>query len=67
MGIFAPALTEDRDAIRRATFMGRPLGSLQFVSELEERLGRILELRHGGRGRTKVNEAVNQLQLWNNE
>ena len=60
-----PESAQDRDAIRRATFMGRPLGSPQFVSELEERLGRILELRPGGR--TKVEDAVNQLQLWNNE
>lgn len=62
-----PASDQELDAIRRATFTGRPLGSRQFVSGLEESLGRVLELRPGGRTRKVENAYVNQLQLWNNE
>jgi putative transposase len=50
-------------AIREATYMGRPLGSKQFVTDLEKKLGRILEVRPGGR-KTKTGENGNQLALW---
>jgi len=62
-----PESDREWDAIRRATFTGRPLGSRQFVSNLEEQLGRILELRCGGRARRMMNEHEQQLQLWKNE
>jgi putative transposase len=51
-------------AIREATYTGRPLGSKQFVTDLEEKLGRVLKVRPGGRAKTKTGENGNQLALW---
>jgi len=55
---------QDLAVIRRATYTGRPLGSKEFVAGLEARLGRILELRPGGRTR-KIADCANQLEFWN--
>lgn len=37
----------DAEALRKATFSGRPLGSSEFVKDLESRLGRRLERQKG--------------------
>ncbi len=39
----------DANAVRKATYTGRPLGSKEFVTDLECRLARRLEARKGGR------------------
>lgn len=56
---------QELDAIRRATYTGRPLGSKEFVAALEAKLGRILEARPGGRTRKIVDACDNQLGFWN--
>jgi putative transposase len=48
------------DAIRRATYGGRPLGDTDFVASLERRLGRTLAARPGGRPK-KVVEIQTQM------
>jgi REP-associated tyrosine transposase len=53
------------DAIRQATYTGRPLGSKEFVAALEAKLGRILEPRPGGRTRKGTDDCGNQLEFWN--
>jgi hypothetical protein len=37
------------ESIRRATYTGRPLGSADFVADLERRLGRKLKRQKAGR------------------
>jgi putative transposase len=54
-------------AIRRATYTGRPLGSKQFVAGLEEKLGRILEVRPGGRAKQRADGCTDQSEFWNAE
>lgn len=54
-------------AIRQATYTGRPLGSKEFITGLEKKLGRILEIRPGGRAKQNVDGCADQLQLWNAE
>jgi putative transposase len=49
LGCDAGALREDADSIRASTHTGRPLGSCEFVAGLEQRLGRRLVPRPGGR------------------
>jgi putative transposase len=49
-------------AIRRATYTGRPWGSLDFVADLEKRLQRRLTARVGGR--PKKHTETDQLGLW---
>lgn len=44
----APGKEAD-DAIRRSTHAGRPLGSVEFVQDLERRIGRSLTAGKGGR------------------
>lgn len=39
----------DAEAVRRATYTGRPLGSEAFVADLELRLRRRLQRQKGGR------------------
>lgn len=57
---------EELKAIREATYRGRPLGSKRFVAELEQKLGRRLDTRMGGRPRgIPVEES--QLDLWTSE
>jgi len=53
--------------IREATYTGRPLGSKRFVAELEEKLGRRLEARPGGRPRHENGTEESQLALWSSE
>ena len=60
-------LEQELRAIRRATYTGRPLGSKQFVAGLEEKLGRILEVRPGGRTKQRADRCTDQLQFWNAE
>jgi putative transposase len=52
--------------IREATYTGRPLGSQQFVRGLEEKLGRILQVRSGGK-KGRIADDTNQLHFWNAE
>jgi putative transposase len=54
-------------AIREATYAGRPLGSQQFVTGLEEKLGRVLHARSGERTRRIADDCANQLRFWNAE
>jgi putative transposase len=54
-------------AIREATYTGRPLGSKRFVAELEQKLGRRLEARLGGRPKHESGAEENQLALWSSE
>jgi hypothetical protein len=69
-GEWRTILTERREsaeelrAIREATYSGRPFGSKQFVAGLEERLGRKLELRTGGRSKEELLLERNQMSLW---
>jgi putative transposase len=42
---------EDLDRIRRATRVGEPLGSKNFIMDLERRAGRVLRVRERGRPR----------------
>ena len=55
---------EDVRAIREATYLGRPLGSKNFIAELETKLGRKLEARSGGRPKRILDADANQLGLW---
>ena len=50
-------------AIRQATYSGRPLGSKQFIAGLEEKLGRKLEARLGGRTKEMVDRCADQLEF----
>ncbi len=50
------------DAIRRATYTGRPLGDSEFIATLERDLGRKLEARRGGRPRKMPGDGA-QLSL----
>jgi len=50
-------------AIRRATYTGRPLGSKPFVAGLEKKLGRILEVRAGGRTKQNADRCTDQLEF----
>ena len=59
----AESAQELRD-IRQATYTGRPLGSKQFIAGLEENLGRVLEVRPGGRAKQRKDRREDQLQLW---
>jgi putative transposase len=60
-------LEQELRAIRQATYSGRPLGSKQFVARLEEKLGRILEVRRGGRTKQIADRCCDQLEFWNAE
>jgi hypothetical protein len=60
-------LEQELSAIRQATYSGRPLGSKQFVARLEEKLGRILEVRRGGRTKQIADRCGDQLEFWNAE
>jgi putative transposase len=51
-------------AIREATYTGRPFGSKEFVAALEEKLGRELGTRRGGRPKRDLDRSENQLGLW---
>ncbi len=52
---------EERDNIREATYAGRPLGSSEFVAELEKFLDRRLKKGSPGRPKTRpVTEAVGE-------
>ena len=50
------------DAIRKATYTGRPFGDREFVAGLERRLGRKLEAQRGGRPK-KVAQDTMQVPL----
>lgn len=50
--------------IREATYSGRPFGSKQFVTALEERLGRKLDLRADRRSKQEPHAEDNQMSLW---
>ncbi len=55
--VLADGLTEaEGDALRRHERTGRPLGSAAFVADLEQRLGRPLAPRPGGRPRRRDDE-----------
>jgi putative transposase len=47
----------DAEAVRMATHTGRPLGSTEFVADLEHRLGRKLARQKGGRPKQSEREA----------
>ena len=49
-----PSADRDADHVRRNTQCGRPLGTPEFVRELERQLARPLEIRKGGRPRKAV-------------
>ena len=58
--ILAAGMTEEeRATVRRSTRTGEPLGSEEFVSGLERKLGR--RLRIGGRGRPRKKQASKEL------
>src|ERR1035437_243594 len=54
---------EEAEAIRLATYSGRPYGSEAFVRALETELGRKLERRKGGRPPKQPEEAA-QMAFW---
>jgi putative transposase len=54
---------EEAAAIRMATYSGRPYGGADFVRGLEQKLGRRLERRTGGRPRKEPLDSA-QLALW---
>ena len=54
-------------AVTGKAYAGRPLGSKQFIAGLEKTLGRILEVRTGGRTRQIADGCADQLQFWNAE
>jgi len=58
---------EDLRAIREATYLGRPLGSKNFITQLETKLGRKLQARPGGRSKRMLDADANQLALWSAE
>ena len=49
-------------AIRRCTYTGRPLGTAEFIKELEQKTRRRLALQKGGRPR-KLTEDTRQGEL----
>jgi putative transposase len=55
---------EEFDAIRRATFAGRPLGSKEFVAGLERKLKRNLSAQPGGRPKHVREDGGRQMGLW---
>jgi len=55
---------EEVDALRRSTHTGRPLGSADFVSELERRLQRPLRARKGGRPPRVANDEAPELMAF---
>ena len=66
-GSWAEALEMDAggastDALRRATYTGRPFGDREFVANLERTLGRKIEAQRGGRPR-KVGQDTMQVRL----
>jgi hypothetical protein len=44
-------------AIRRCTYTGRPLGSAEFIKELEKKTRRLVALRKGGHPRNPSGDA----------
>jgi putative transposase len=52
----------DVNALRRATYAGRPLGTAGFVAELEKRTSRVLVPQKGGRPK-KATRDLRQLEL----
>ena len=60
-------LEQELRAIRQATYTGRPLGSNQFVTGLEKKLDRILDVRPGGRTKQIMDRSADQLQFWKAE
>ena len=48
---------DDCAALRQSTHTGRPLGSPEFVTSLEERMQRILTARKGGRPKASVTDS----------
>jgi len=52
----------DRTAIRRSTYTGRPLGTAEFIEELEQKMRRRLALQKGGRPR-KLGDDTRQGEL----
>jgi len=52
----ASGADEEDEHIRLYTHNGRPLGSLEFVRQLEQRTGRLLTARKGGRPRKRQAE-----------
>src|SRR6185437_5717074 len=56
--------SEELDAIRQATFTGRPLGSKEFVSGLEKGLKRNLSAQPGGRPRIVRQDGRVQMEFW---
>jgi putative transposase len=55
---------ENFDAIRRATFAGRPLGSKEFVAGLERKLKRNLSAQPGGGPKHVRQDGGRQMGLW---
>jgi putative transposase len=51
------ASSSDRDVLRRHTYTGRPVGSDDFLTELEQASGRPLRPRPAGRKRRRIVEA----------
>ena len=49
-------------AIRRCTYTGRPLGTAEFITQLEQKTRRCLAVRKGGHPR-KLNEDTRQTEL----
>ena len=60
-------LEQELRAIRQATYTGQRLRSKQFVAGLEEKLGRILDVRPGGRTKQIPDRSADQLQFWKAE
>jgi putative transposase len=52
----ASGAEEEAEHIRRYTHNGRPLGSPDFVRQLEQGMGRLLTARKGGRPRKRLAE-----------
>jgi len=48
----------DEESVRVATHTGRPIGSNQFVNDLEKQLGRRLQPQIGGRPKKQMQEAL---------
>jgi hypothetical protein len=58
----AGEIESDRNAIRRSTYSGRPLGTAEFIEDLEQKMRRRLALQKGGRPR-KLGEDTRQGEL----
>jgi len=48
----------DEESVRVATHTGRPIGSSQFIADLEHRLGRRLQRKSGGRPKQPLRHAL---------